>query len=333
MLEIILERHVIYVVMGILTVAGILSKLIVTVTLKRMVKAAGNMSKSNHPLMRLVRAKFEHACMVSDKVENVGVFVDKYLYEYKKFGVRLHSFRRMENVSAFLCLVLGIIGAALEYGQNGMNDAVLQMGATGAGLGILIYLVHLTTDENYRVEAAKNYMVDYLENVCLRRYEKISQKELKLMDPDDGQAAKPLKMSNEAVQSGYPKDDEDRNLEEAFDEDEELGDEDEPVAAAAFASGRTDRTERLYEANRADSMENIDGIENAEELRAAAGSETTPISSRSKRQSRKAKKEMKSSERMQRELAMAGQKKEEEASDGEVGKDILIRQILEEFMA
>ena len=29
------------------------------------------MSKSNHPLMRLIRAKFEHACMVSDKVQNV----------------------------------------------------------------------------------------------------------------------------------------------------------------------------------------------------------------------------------------------------------------------
>ncbi len=28
--------------------------------------------KSNHPLMRLVRAKFEHACMISDTVENVG---------------------------------------------------------------------------------------------------------------------------------------------------------------------------------------------------------------------------------------------------------------------
>lgn len=44
------------------------------------------MSKSNHPLMRLVRAKFEHACMISDTVENVGVFVDKYLYEYKVCG-------------------------------------------------------------------------------------------------------------------------------------------------------------------------------------------------------------------------------------------------------
>ena len=61
MLDIILERHVVYVLMGIFTVAGLLSKIIVSATLKKLVRAAGNMSKSSHPLMRLVRAKFEHA--------------------------------------------------------------------------------------------------------------------------------------------------------------------------------------------------------------------------------------------------------------------------------
>lgn len=55
------------------------------------------MSKSTHPFMRLVRAKFEHACMVSEKVENVDVFVDKYLYDYKVMGIKLHSIRRMEK--------------------------------------------------------------------------------------------------------------------------------------------------------------------------------------------------------------------------------------------
>lgn len=51
------------------------------------------------------------------------------------------------------------------------------MGACGAGLGILVWLFHLTTDENYCMQMAKNYMVDYLENVCLHKYEKANQKE------------------------------------------------------------------------------------------------------------------------------------------------------------
>ena len=54
----------------------------------------------------------------------------------------------------------------------GMGDEALRMGAAGCGLGILVWLFHLTTDENYCMEMAKNYMVDYLENVCLRKYER-----------------------------------------------------------------------------------------------------------------------------------------------------------------
>lgn len=181
MLKMIVDRHVIYVLTGVFCAAGALAKCITNVSLNRLVRGAGNMSKSTHPLMRLVRAKFEHACMVSEKVENVRAFVDKYLYEYRVLGIRLHSWRRLELMASGICLVLGGAGAFAEYVTYGMQDGVLKTGATGAILGILLYLFHLSTDENYRLEAARNYMVDYLENVCLHRYEKAYQKELKVM--------------------------------------------------------------------------------------------------------------------------------------------------------
>ena len=69
MLEMLLDKKLLFVLMGILTGLGVVDKCIVSMTMKRMVEAAGSMSKSNHPLMRLVRAKFEHGCMVSDKVQ------------------------------------------------------------------------------------------------------------------------------------------------------------------------------------------------------------------------------------------------------------------------
>ncbi len=184
MLETMLDRHIIFVLMGILSAVGIMSKLIVNVALKRLVRAAGNMNKSNHPLMRLVRAKFEHASMVSDKVENVRVFVDKYLYEYKVLGLRIHSWRRMEKASAGLCLLAGAGGAGIEYGINGMSDLVWKTGAVGGGLAAFVYLVHLLTDEKYQMEAIRNYMVDFLENVCRHRFEKSYQKEIKVLSKD-----------------------------------------------------------------------------------------------------------------------------------------------------
>lgn len=177
MLEMLLDKKLLFVLMGILTGLGVVDKCIVSMTMKRMIEAAGSMSKSNHPLMRLVRAKFEHACMISDTVENVGVFVDKYLYEYKVCGLRLHSLRRLEKMCSGLLIVTGLAGAGITCQVYGMGDEALRMGAVGCGLGILVWLFHLTTDENYCMEMAKNYMVDYLENVCLRKYEKMNQKE------------------------------------------------------------------------------------------------------------------------------------------------------------
>lgn len=184
MLETILDKQILFVLMGILTVLGIVSKCVASTSLKRMARAAGNMGKTTHPLMRLVRAKFEHACMISERVENVRVFVDKYLYEYKVAGLKLHTWRRLEKITAGLCLLLGVAGAAAWYSVDGMQEMVLRTGAAGAILAVLLYLLHVSTDENYRLEAAGNYMVDYLENVCLHRYEKAYQKEIKVMAPE-----------------------------------------------------------------------------------------------------------------------------------------------------
>ena len=78
-------------------------------------RGGGKYEQKQSSLMRLVRAKFEHACMISDTVENVGVFVDKYLYEYKVCGLRLHSLRRLEKMCSGLLIVTGLAGAGLTY--------------------------------------------------------------------------------------------------------------------------------------------------------------------------------------------------------------------------
>lgn len=178
MLELMLDRHVIYVLMGMSAFAGAVSKVVVGRTLRKLVAAAESMGKSNHPLMRLVRAKFEHTCMISEKVENVGVFVDKYLYEYRVGGVRLHAWRRLQMAGAGLCLILGGVGAIISYRIKGATEQTAMIGGTGVALALIVFLVHMLTDEEYRLEAVRNYMVDYLENIYQHRYEKTYKKEV-----------------------------------------------------------------------------------------------------------------------------------------------------------
>ena len=178
MLELMLDRHVIYVLMGMSAFAGVVSKVVVGRTLRKLVAAAESMGKSNHPLIRLVRAKFEHTCMISEKVENVGVFVDKYLYEYRVGGVRLHAWRRLQMAGAGLCLILGGVGAIISYRIKGATEQTAMIGGTGVALALIVFLVHMLTDEEYRLEAVRNYMVDYLENIYQHRYEKTYKKEV-----------------------------------------------------------------------------------------------------------------------------------------------------------
>ena len=169
MLELMLDRHVIYVLMGMSAFAGVVSKVVVGRTLRKLVAAAESMGK---------RAKFEHTCMISEKVENVGVFVDKYLYEYRVGGVRLHAWRRLQMAGAGLCLILGGVGAIINYRIKGATEQTAMIGGTGVALALIVFLVHMLTDEEYRLEAVRNYMVDYLENIYQHRYEKTYKKEV-----------------------------------------------------------------------------------------------------------------------------------------------------------
>lgn len=178
MLKTIVDKKIVFGVFVVLVILGVLSKCIANVTVNRLLKASENMSKSNHAFIRLVRAKFEHACMISDRMENVEVFVDKYIYDYRVLGIRLHSLRRLEWICALLCVIVGGFGGAASYACYGMSEQVLQSVGLGCAFAILIYLFSITTDENFRMEMARNYIVDYLENVCLHKYEKANQKQM-----------------------------------------------------------------------------------------------------------------------------------------------------------
>lgn len=176
MLETIVDRQVVFYFVGAAVAIGIIAKLMAGISLKRLVKAASNMSKSNHSLMRLVRAKFEHACMVSDRVQNVGAFVDKYVYEYRVLGLRLHSLKRLERASIWLCALFAAIGAGLSYYEDGLGRNVYQYGIVGGAGVLVLFIIHNLTDEQYQIQAARMYMVDFLENTYAHRYEKNNQK-------------------------------------------------------------------------------------------------------------------------------------------------------------
>lgn len=317
MLEVVLDRQIMVILMGIAAAVGVISKIIAAVSLKRLVRASGNMNKSSHPLIRLVKAKFEHACMVSDRVQNVEVFVEKYLYEYRAGGLRLHTWRRLEKAGVWLCFLFGLAGAVSWYAARGMGDQVLQYAAAGAGGAILIFLFQLTSDEKYQLGAIRNYMVDYLENVCAHRYEKAQadrvKDEWRAMAPPDtnAQYASDREQRPEIRRPAEPQPE---VIQPAREIQPEILD---PAGGPELGTPE----------NRPDqSQQSEEGLENAEVRAVQAGVEEI-----AQAEALEARKRQSGKDRLQKE-AKAARVKAGKGED-EVSKEVRIREILEEFLA
>ena len=192
MLEAVIKQGVIFYVMGVMLVIGIAAKVISHFTTGKMVRAAGEIQKSNHRLMRLVKAKFEHASMVSDKVQNVEVFVKKYLYEYKVFGVHLSTWQSLPKKMAWLIAAIGIAGSLISFQALGMGEETFRYICFTGIFAVALFSIHILSDEKTKWAAAENYMVDYLENVCLHRYEKAGLDAQKVTEAENAEA-EPLK--------------------------------------------------------------------------------------------------------------------------------------------
>ena len=148
--ELAADTNVIVYLMTAVGILGVLAKIINQITLHRLVKAAGNMPKSTHRLIKLVRAKYEHACMIHDSVENISAFVEKYIYEYRGFLFRIHTWRQIELLSVWFSGILGALGASLIYLSSGFTESVYQYIAGGLAEVVFLSVVIRLSDEPYK---------------------------------------------------------------------------------------------------------------------------------------------------------------------------------------
>ena len=172
MLKEIVNSSAVFWAMGIFTITGILCKCITQWNLKRMIKAAGNIGKSTHRLMKLVKAKFEHTCMINDRVENIKAFVEKYLFEYRICGLSLHAWGQLQKTMVSICVMSGIFGAAGSYVQNGMGEEVFRYLSFMGICVISMHVIYFATDEKYQTEIILMYMTEYLENTYAPKFQK-----------------------------------------------------------------------------------------------------------------------------------------------------------------
>lgn len=169
MLQEILEGSVLLYVMAALCVLGVFSKLAVWISYRRLMKATQNMSASKNTLTTQLRLKFENCYKLNLNVQNVPVFVDKYLQKYKVCGVRVHTAGRILQV---MLLLNGMIGVAACAGivWLGLEIPYLVRDAAAAVFSVMaLYLVDYVLDVEDKREMVVTNLQDYLDNVLTNR--------------------------------------------------------------------------------------------------------------------------------------------------------------------
>ncbi len=177
MLEKLFLSNNVYYLMGAIFTVGVIIKAITGNSLNHLVREVRDVNKSLHPFIKLVKAKFEHAFMVNGKVDNIDVFVDKFIREYKVGGLSIHVWSKVKAMLIVVLILVGGVSSIMTMDVESLTLQSLEKGVTALVLSLLLLLAYFAVDERYRLATLKVYMVDHLENVLSRRLEKSYVKE------------------------------------------------------------------------------------------------------------------------------------------------------------
>lgn len=168
--EIFDSNVLVYIMLG-LGGVGILLKFIISCLYGRLIKATLHMGTTNHKMIKSLRTKFETNYSMNLGVNNVDIFVDKYVYTQKFCGIYLYTWENIGGQVLLLCMLIGAISAitGLLY-ECGRNTILLTLLTGVVSSAVLILLEHYINLPVKKCVIRTN-IKDYLENFLMSKLE------------------------------------------------------------------------------------------------------------------------------------------------------------------
>lgn len=166
MVQKLFDTYVFLYIMGGLCAVGILIKLSLYYGYRSFIKASDSVSASKKRWMKQMKLKFETCYQLKIGVNNVDVFVDKYVSKRKFCGLLLSTWENISGQMITLCLLTassaGILGIIYECGKNIVLFTFF-MGAVGSILVIIVdNLVNISEHKKILFLNLKDYFENYL---------------------------------------------------------------------------------------------------------------------------------------------------------------------------
>lgn len=167
MITYLFEKNIlIYVMLG-LCGLGVLVKFILSLVYGRLIRSSDKMGTSKNKLMKNLRQKFETSYSLNLGVNNVDIFVDKYVYKHRICGILLYTWENICGQLLLLCMLTGSLGALLAIINEGDKTVILSTFFVGISTSALLVLVDNLVNLSTKKGVVKANIQDYLEN-CLK---------------------------------------------------------------------------------------------------------------------------------------------------------------------
>jgi hypothetical protein len=135
------------------------------------------MGQTNDVLMKTIQKKFETSLATRNTMNNVDIFVDKYVYRYKIAGLYLYTWENLSFQMFVFCMIISVVGSMTALGLNQGRQAMLSTLLAGFVVCGLWILVDGMLNINMKREMIHVNVTHYLDNICRPRMESQEKKE------------------------------------------------------------------------------------------------------------------------------------------------------------
>lgn len=143
---------------------GMLDKLLVRHLYKRLIKQSDHMNETKNKFLKQIRQKFENSYRLNFGVNNISVFIEKQVNQYRFMGFSLQGINNFSGQASGLVILSGILLSLAAYWYKMNFDLIVLYTCVGIVLGIGCYLWDNLIDASGCRQVLLAQLGDYLEN-------------------------------------------------------------------------------------------------------------------------------------------------------------------------
>lgn len=143
---------------------GLVSRVVLSKTVRNLVKEAENMGTTSQELLLLIKRKYEAGALVNRSIQNTEVFVERYLHRYQTGGMTLKRIGSITYEMMLCAMILGCIGGVGAYFEEMAIRQIVLYPAAAVLIVMLLLFCEAFLEIEGKLEQLKLMIIDYLEN-------------------------------------------------------------------------------------------------------------------------------------------------------------------------